>query len=33
MGLDIPLMAALQEGIVTSDFWLLPGSGRLFVRN
>lgn len=22
MGLDIPLMAALQERIVTSDFWL-----------
>lgn len=26
MGLDIPLMAALQERIVTSDFWLLPGA-------
>lgn len=25
MGLDIPLMAALQERIVTSDSWLVPG--------
>lgn len=29
MGLDIPLMAACQGSIVTSDFWLIPGAQRL----